>query len=70
MKIRGSVPCYIKFRLRTHKNIDAGPIRLPEEELLTRSYWFTVDEEMSAGRSANDKQHVLLSIAQLEGGAR
>ncbi|MDF2645497.1 MAG: box helicase [Paenibacillus sp.] len=70
MKIRGSVPYYIKFRLRTHKNIGAGPIRLPEEEPHTRSYWFTIDEEMSAGCSANDMQHALLSITQLEGGAR
>lgn len=47
MKIRGSVPYYTKIRLRTHKNIGSGSIRLPEEEL-----------------------HALLTIAQLEGGAR
>lgn len=69
MKIRGSVPYYTKIRLRTHKNIGSGSIRLPEEELQTSSYWFTFDEEMSAGCSANDMQHVL-TIAQLKGGAR
>jgi DEAD/DEAH box helicase domain-containing protein len=38
---------------------------LPEEELHTSSYWFTFDEEMSAGRSANDMQHALLGIANV-----
>ncbi|SDN82579.1 DEAD/DEAH box helicase domain-containing protein [Paenibacillus sp. yr247] len=54
-----------KIRLRTHENIGSGPIRLPEEELHTSSYWFTFDEEMSAGRSANDMQHALLGIANV-----
>lgn len=54
-----------KIRLRTHENIGSGPIRLPEEELHTSSYWFTFDEEMSTGRSANDMQHALLGIANV-----
>lgn len=31
--MHGSVPYYIKIRLRSHKNVGSGPIRLPEEEL-------------------------------------
>ncbi|NQX64686.1 DEAD/DEAH box helicase [Paenibacillus alba] len=54
-----------KIRLRTHENIGSGPIRLPEEELHTSSYWFTFDEEMAAGRSANDMQYALLGIANV-----
>ncbi|MFD0697125.1 DEAD/DEAH box helicase [Paenibacillus sp. GCM10027628] len=54
-----------KIRLKTHENIGSGPIRLPEEELHTSSYWFTFDESMSAGRSANDMQHALLGIANV-----
>ncbi|MEW9698829.1 DEAD/DEAH box helicase [Paenibacillus sp. SI8] len=54
-----------KIRLRTHENIGSGPIRLPEEEMHTSSYWFTFDETMSAGRSANDMQHALLGIANV-----
>ncbi|MGO4494336.1 DEAD/DEAH box helicase [Paenibacillus sp. 2RAB27] len=54
-----------KIRLRTHENIGSGPIRLPEEELHTSSYWFTFDEAMAAGRSANDMQHALLGIANV-----
>ncbi|WNR42267.1 DEAD/DEAH box helicase [Paenibacillus roseipurpureus] len=56
-----------KIRLRTHENIGSGPIRLPEEELHTSSYWFTFDEEMAKGRSANDMQHALLGIANVLG---
>ncbi|KQX67983.1 MULTISPECIES: hypothetical protein [unclassified Paenibacillus] len=65
--MRGSVPYYIK---KTNENKRSGPIRLAEEELHTSFYWFTFDEEMSAGRSANDMQHALELLAQLEGGAR
>lgn len=54
-----------KIRLRTHENIGSGPIRLPEEELHTSSYWFTFDEAMAAGRSANDMQHALIGIANV-----
>lgn len=54
-----------KIRLRTHENIGSGPIRLPEEELHTSSYWFTFDEAMAAGRSANDMQQALLGIANV-----
>ncbi|OAS16227.1 DEAD/DEAH box helicase [Paenibacillus oryzisoli] len=54
-----------KIRLRTHENIGSGPIRLPEEELHTSSYWFTFDEAMAVGRTANDMQHALLGIANV-----
>ncbi|MDB5054799.1 MAG: yprA [Bacilli bacterium] len=54
-----------KIRLRTHENIGSGPIRLPEEELHTSSYWFTFDEEMARGNSKNDLQFALLGIANV-----
>ncbi|MCD1257465.1 DEAD/DEAH box helicase [Paenibacillus athensensis] len=54
-----------KIRLRTHENIGSGPIHLPEEELHTSSYWFTLNEEMTAGRSANDLQFALLGLANV-----
>jgi DEAD/DEAH box helicase domain-containing protein len=54
-----------KIRLRTHENIGSGPIRLPEEELHTSSYWFTFNEEISAGKSQNDLQFALLGIANV-----
>jgi DEAD/DEAH box helicase domain-containing protein len=54
-----------KIRLRTHENIGSGPIRLPEEELHTSSYWFTFNEEISVGNSQNDLQFALLGIANV-----
>jgi DEAD/DEAH box helicase domain-containing protein len=54
-----------KIRLRTHENIGSGPIHLPEEELHTSGYWFSVREEALAGRSANDVQSALLGLANV-----
>lgn len=54
-----------KIKLRTHENIGAGPIHLPEEELHTSSYWFTFGEEITSGRSVNDLQFALLGIANV-----
>ncbi|MBP1995228.1 DEAD/DEAH box helicase [Paenibacillus eucommiae] len=54
-----------KIRLRTHENVGSGPIHLPEEELHTSSYWFTLDETLTAGRTTNDMQYALLGIANV-----
>lgn len=54
-----------KIRLRTHENIGAGPIHLPEEELHTSGYWFSFSEEETAKRSANDMQMALLGLANV-----
>lgn len=54
-----------KIRLRTHENIGSGPIHLPEEELHTSSYWFTFEDSLTEGRTANDVQTALLGIANV-----
>jgi len=54
-----------KIKLRTHENIGAGPIHLPEEELHTSAYWFTLNEKVTEGRSANDLQFALLGVANV-----
>jgi DEAD/DEAH box helicase domain-containing protein len=54
-----------KIRLRTHENIGSGPINLPEEELHTSSYWFSLSEATTAGKSANDLQFALLGLANV-----
>jgi DEAD/DEAH box helicase domain-containing protein len=54
-----------KIRLRTHENIGSGPIHLPEEELHTSSYWFSLSEETAAKRPANDLQFALLGLANV-----
>lgn len=54
-----------KIKLRTHENIGSGPIHLPEEELHTSAYWFTLSEKAAAGKSANDMQFALLGLANV-----
>ncbi|WP_135551028.1 DEAD/DEAH box helicase [Paenibacillus cymbidii] len=63
--VNAQATIFKKIRLRTHENIGAGPIRLPEEELHTSSYWFSFGEEPTSSRSANDMQFALLGIANV-----
>lgn len=63
--VNAKATIFKKIKLRTHENIGAGPIHLPEEELHTSSYWFTFGDELTEGRSANDLQMALLGIANV-----
>lgn len=54
-----------KIKLRTHENIGSGPIHLPEEQLHTSSYWFTLEEAATSGRSTNDLQFAMLGLANV-----
>lgn len=63
--VNAKATIFKKIKLRTHENIGAGPIHLPEEELHTSSYWFTFGEELTKGRSANDMQFALLGISNM-----
>jgi DEAD/DEAH box helicase domain-containing protein len=54
-----------KIRLHTHENIGSGPIHLPEEEMHTSSYWFSLNEDMTQGKTTNDIQFALLGIANV-----
>jgi DEAD/DEAH box helicase domain-containing protein len=54
-----------KIRLKTHENIGSGPIHLPEEELHTASYWFSLTEEAASGMNTHDMQFALLGLANV-----
>lgn len=54
-----------KIKLRTHENIGSGPIHLPEEEMHTSSYWFTISDELAATMSVNDIQYALLGLSNV-----
>ncbi|HZG88503.1 DEAD/DEAH box helicase [Paenibacillus sp.] len=54
-----------KIKMRTHENIGAGPIHLPEEELHTSSYWITFDDELGGMKTANDLQFALLGLSNV-----
>jgi len=63
--INAQATIFKKIRLRTHENIGSGPIRLPEEELHTSSYWFSFEDSVTEKFSANDLQFALLGIANV-----
>lgn len=63
--VNGKATIFKKIKLRTHENIGSGPIHLPEEEMHTSSYWFTISDELAAKRSANDLQFALLGLSNV-----
>jgi len=63
--VNAQATIFKKIRLRTHENIGSGPIRLPEEELHTSSYWFSLDDETAAKFTPNDLQFALLGVANV-----
>lgn len=63
--VNAKATIFKKIKLRTHENIGSGPIHLPEEELHTNSYWFTFGEGVLPGKSANELQFALISIANV-----
>lgn len=63
--INAKATIFKKIKLRTHENIGSGPVNLPEEELHTSAYWFTLDEAATAGMTANDMQFALLGLANV-----
>lgn len=54
-----------KIRFRTHENIGSGPIHLPEEELHTSAYWFSLKDEITSRWSPNDLQYALLGLSNV-----
>lgn len=63
--VNAKATIFKKIKLRTHENIGSGPIHLPEEELHTNAYWFSVDEDILKGRNASDLQFALLGVANI-----
>lgn len=63
--VNAKATIFKKLKLRTHENIGSGPIHLPEEELHTSSYWFSLNEEAAAGLSTNDMQFALLGLSNV-----
>lgn len=63
--VNAKATIFKKIKLRTHENIGSGPIHLPEEELHTSAYWFSMKEEITEQFSANDMQAALLGLANV-----
>jgi DEAD/DEAH box helicase domain-containing protein len=65
--VNAKATIFKKIKLRTHENIGAGPIHLPEEELHTSACWFSLEDEAIGDLSANDRQFALLGLANVLG---
>lgn len=63
--VNAKATIFKKIKLGTHENIGSGPIHLPEEELHTSAYWFSFDETIMKGKSANDLQFALLGLSNV-----
>lgn len=63
--VNAKATIFKKIKLRTHENIGSGPIHLPEEELHTSAYWFTIDDETALTMTNNDMQYALLGLSNL-----
>ena len=63
--VNAKATIFKKIKLRTHENIGSGPVNLPEEELHTSAYWFTFDDAVTEGMTANDMQFALLGVANV-----
>ncbi|MDQ7794801.1 MAG: DEAD/DEAH box helicase [bacterium] len=54
-----------KIRFGTHENVGSGPIRLPEEQMHTTAYWFSVPPEIGDSLRPEELEAGLLGIANL-----
>ncbi|WP_281891039.1 DEAD/DEAH box helicase [Paenibacillus sp. YYML68] len=63
--VNAKATIFKKIKLNTHENIGSGPIHLPEEELHTSSYWFSIHDELAATMSVNDMQFALLGLSNV-----
>ncbi|MDI9459029.1 MAG: DEAD/DEAH box helicase [Bacillota bacterium] len=58
---------YKKIKFYTHENIGWGQISLPEQEMHTTAYWFSVPQEASSALDQGALQSALLGASHLLG---
>ncbi|MFP4498997.1 MAG: DEAD/DEAH box helicase [Vulcanimicrobiota bacterium] len=46
VQVNALVTMFKKIKFHSHENIGSGPVNLPEQEMHTSSYWFSLDEEI------------------------
>jgi len=56
---------YKKIKFYTHENIGWGQISVPEQEMHTTAYWFSLPEANRASLSQDALQSALLGLANL-----
>ena len=58
------VVCYKKIKFYTSENLGYGDVNLPEKDMHTTSYWFTIPRDRIAGLSYN-KEEIIDGLAGL-----
>jgi DEAD/DEAH box helicase domain-containing protein len=58
---------YKKIKFGTHENVGSGPISLPETQMHTEAYWFSLSPSLVQGWSADETQRALMGMANLVG---
>lgn len=58
---------YKKIKFYTHENIGWGNISLPEQEMHTTAYWFSIPSPVTQGMKPDQLQSALLGMANLLG---
>ena len=58
---------YKKIKFHTHENLGWGNISVPEQEMHTTAYWFSIPQENSVSYERDVLQSALLGIAHLFG---
>lgn len=59
------VTMFKKIKFNTHENIGSGPVRLPEIEMHTTSYWVDFSENLPGNMSKTDLQNGLLGLSNI-----
>ncbi|MDP4092961.1 MAG: DEAD/DEAH box helicase [Bacillota bacterium] len=63
--VQALVTMFKKIKLHTHENIGSGPVRLPEMEIQTTSYWVGIPETLTNGMSQTEIQNALLGLSNI-----
>lgn len=58
---------YKKIKLYTHENIGWGRVHLPEQQMHTSAYWFSLPEHATARMRSADLQGALVGLANVVG---
>lgn len=59
------VTMFKKIKLYTHENIGAGPVKLPEMEMHTTSYWVSLSEALTGEMPQSELQNGLLGLSNV-----
>ena len=58
---------YKKIKFGTHENVGSGPINLPETQMHTEAYWFSLSPGLTQDWSPDEAQRALMGMANLVG---